>query len=94
MMTVCEQCGVLNWTGRVGTGCRSQGFDRTCGDDKEARTIDTRDNELVVIDDLEVEELHLRQAGYLSQEPEDVNRPGHTAVQARRVAGRNARNVR
>ena len=69
-------------------------FNGTHRNDKEVRVVDTSNDKLVVIDNLEAEESHLRQASYLSQEPEDVNRLGHTAVQARRVAGCKMQNVR
>ena len=58
----------------------ARNFNGTQGDDEEARVVDTCDNKLVVINNLETEEPHLRQAGYLSQEPEDENRPRCTAA--------------
>ena len=65
-----------------------------CRDNEDEREVNTYDDKSVVIDNLEVEELCLRQAGHLSQEPEDSIRLGQKVVQARRVAGCNTQNVR
>ena len=87
---------MAHWTGRVTLEWvfKNRIFNENRQHQEQHCNQDTHNDDSMVMDNFEAKEFCLRQAGFLLDEMEDENRPGHLMIQAERLRMRNWRNVR